>query len=55
MAVVGNGKVFISHAHADNARCQPLLRALDGWHVDYWFDVQTMAAGDDLTDSIQQA
>jgi TIR domain len=50
-----NGKVFISHAHADNERCQPLLKALEGWGVNYWFDTETMAAGDDLTDSIQRA
>lgn len=51
----GNGKVFISHAHDDNARCAPLLAALDAWGVDYWFDTQRMGAGDDLSASIQRA
>lgn len=45
----GNGKVFISHAHEDNAHCQPLLRLLDSWGVDYWFDTQRLDAGDDLS------
>ena len=51
----GNGKVFISHAHDDNARCDPLLAALDGWGVDYWFDTRRMEAGDDLAHAIQTA
>ncbi|MFI5272088.1 MAG: TIR domain-containing protein [Ktedonobacterales bacterium] len=51
----GNGKVFISHAHDDNTSCQPLLRALDAWGVDYWFDTQRLDAGDDLSLRIQRA
>jgi hypothetical protein len=51
----GNGKVFISHAHDDNARCDPLLAALDAWGVDYWFDTRRMEAGDDLAHAIQTA
>lgn len=51
----GNGKVFISHAHDDNARCRPLLAALTSWGVDYWFDEQRMDAGSDLSGSIQRA
>src|SRR5690348_4119857 len=51
----GNGKVFISHAHDDNARCAPLLAALDVWGVDYWFDTRRMEAGDDLAHAIQTA
>lgn len=51
----GNGKVFISHAHDDNARCAPLLAALDAWGVDYWFDMRRLGAGDDLSASIQRA
>lgn len=51
----GNGKVFISHAHDDNARCAPLLAALDAWGVDYWFDMRRLEGGDDLSQTIQRA
>lgn len=51
----GNGRVFISHAHDDNARCTPLLAALDAWDVDYWFDTQQLGPGDDLSQGIQRA
>jgi outer membrane protein assembly factor BamB len=51
----GNGKVFISHAHADNILCQPLLAALDAWGVDYWFDTQQLEPGQNLSDRLQQA
>lgn len=51
----GNGRVFISHAHDDNARCAPLLAALDAWNVDYWFDTQQLGPGDDLSQGIQHA
>lgn len=51
----GNGKVFVCHAHADNALCAPLLAALQAWGVDYWFDAAAMEAGADLTMRIQQA
>ena len=51
----GNGKVFISHTHADNALCQPLLAALDAWGVDYWFDTQQLEPGQHLSEELQQA
>lgn len=51
----GNGKVFISHAHTDIPRCQQLLDLLRVWGVDFWFDVQQMSAGEDLTQAIQDA
>ncbi len=51
----GNGKVFISHTHADNARCEPLLAALDAWGVEYWFDAQQLDAGQQLTPRLQEA
>jgi eukaryotic-like serine/threonine-protein kinase len=51
----GNGKVFISHTHADNQRCEPLLAALDAWGIDYWFDVQQLDAGQQLTPRLQEA
>lgn len=51
----GNGKVFISHTHADNALCQPLLAALDAWGVDYWFDTQQLEPGQHLSERLQQA
>jgi phage terminase large subunit-like protein len=53
--MVGNGKVFISHAHADNERCASLLAALKEWGVDFWFDTQQMTAGDTLTRRIEDA
>src|SRR5581483_7958590 len=51
----GNNKVFISYAHADSARCVPLLSALDAWGIDYWFDTQELAAGQELSERLQQA
>ena len=51
----GNGKIFISHAHADNSACEPLLAALDAWGLDYWFDRQQLDAGAQLTDRLQVA
>jgi hypothetical protein len=53
--VIGNGKLFISHAHEDNDRCVPLLDALDAWRIDYWFDKQRMRAGQGISTRIQQA
>ncbi|HEV2238213.1 MAG TPA: PQQ-binding-like beta-propeller repeat protein [Ktedonobacterales bacterium] len=32
------GKVYISHAPEDSARCAALLAALDAWEMPYWFD-----------------
>lgn len=51
----GNGKVFVSHTHADNARCEPLLAALDAWGVPYWFDAEQLDAGQQLSERLQQA
>lgn len=51
----GNGKVFISHSHADNALCKPLVDALKSWGVDYWFDTERLEAGQALPDRIQAA
>jgi hypothetical protein len=51
----GNRKVFISHAHEDNAVCVPLLEALKAWGVDYWFDYESMSAGSSLSERIQHA
>lgn len=51
----GNGKIFISHAHADNDRCQSLVSALSVWSADYWFDAEQLEAGSGLSDGIQQA
>jgi outer membrane protein assembly factor BamB len=53
--MAGNGRVFISHAHEDNARSQPLLAALDAWGVDYWFDAQQLGAGQHISERVQQA
>ncbi|HKT40070.1 MAG TPA: toll/interleukin-1 receptor domain-containing protein [Ktedonobacterales bacterium] len=50
----GNGKVFISHTHEDNAACMPVLAALDAWQVDYWFDTAQLSAGLELLANIQR-
>ncbi len=51
----GNNRIFVSHTHADNARCEPLLIALDAWRVDYWYDGQQLDAGQELSPRLQQA
>lgn len=51
----GNGKVFVSHTHTDNERCEPLLAALDAWGVDYWFDREQLGPGQHLSERIQTA
>ena len=51
----GNGRIFVSHVHEDNARAQPLLAALDAWNVDYWFDTQQLDAGNSISERVQQA
>jgi outer membrane protein assembly factor BamB len=50
----GNGKVFISHTHEDNAACAPVLAALDAWQVDYWFDLAQLSGGMELLEHIQR-
>jgi outer membrane protein assembly factor BamB len=50
----GNGKVFISHTHEDNAACAPVLAALDAWQVNYWFDLAQLSAGLELLEHIQR-
>jgi TIR domain len=51
----GPQKVFISHAHEDNARCRPLLDLFDRWGVAYWFTVESIRPGSELSDEIQRA
>jgi outer membrane protein assembly factor BamB len=51
--VFGNGKIFISHTHQDNALCDLLAAALDVWQVDYWMDLQQLSAGQELFPHIQ--
>jgi outer membrane protein assembly factor BamB len=48
----GNGRVFISHTHQDNALCDLLTSALDAWEVDYWVDLDQLSAGQELIDTI---
>ncbi len=50
----GNGKIFVSHTHEDNAACERVLAALDAWQVDYWFDTAQLSAGLELLDNIQR-
>lgn len=51
----GNGKIFVSHSHADNELCKPLTNALAAWGIDFWFDTDRLEAGQDLSDKIQAA
>lgn len=51
----GNNRIFVSHTHADNARCEPLLTALDAWRLDYWYDGQQLDAGQELSPRLQDA
>jgi outer membrane protein assembly factor BamB len=53
--MIGNGRLFISHTHVDNERCEPLLAALDAWQVKYWFDTAELSAGQEFADDIAQA
>ncbi len=48
-------RVFISHSHADNALCEPLLDVLRQWNIEYWFDTERLVPGQTLTDRIQAA
>ncbi|HEX6540504.1 MAG TPA: PQQ-binding-like beta-propeller repeat protein, partial [Ktedonobacterales bacterium] len=50
----GNGKVFVSHTHEDNAACAPVVAALDAWQVDYWFDTAQLSPGLELFGNIQR-
>ena len=53
--MLANGKVFISHAHEDNQRCEPLLTVLTTLGIDHWFDTQQLNAGKMLAANIQRA
>ena len=50
--MIGNGKVFVSHAHADEALVAPLFRALSEWELDTWYDKNDLRAGDVLNEQI---
>lgn len=52
--MLGNNKVFISHAHEDNSRCTPLIELLRQWPIDYWFDTEQIYAGDYFAQLIEQ-
>lgn len=49
------GKVFVSHAQEDEQRCAALLRVLDDWDVDYWYDRHDQGADGPLAAKAQQA
>ena len=51
----GNGKIFISHTHQDNAVCDMLTAALDVWQLDYWIDLGQLSAGQELFAHIHKA
>lgn len=44
-----NGKLFLSHAHADKQAAQALRRALEDSGVAVWEDVLGLRAGDGLS------
>lgn len=49
-----NGRIFVSHALDDTARCTPLLTALDAWDIDYFFETQDMGAVQQLPERAQR-
>jgi hypothetical protein len=51
----GNGKVFISHAHGDEAPLRTLLAALKRWGVDHWLDATDMHVGQVFSEHIVRA
>lgn len=51
----GTSKVFISHAHADNAFCDPIHAWIRYWRVDCWYDRANMNHGSTLPQIISQA
>jgi ABC-type transport system substrate-binding protein len=46
--------VFVSHAHADNERCDAFVEALRARGVDVWYDRSNLQAGHSLSGDIQQ-
>lgn len=48
-------KVFVSHDHEDTKACAPLLRTLDAWGVDYYFDYAEDLFGQQISDRVQTA
>lgn len=52
--MAGSGKIFISHAREDAARCAALVKWLDAWGIDYWYEARTDDAGQ-LTQNTQMA
>lgn len=53
--MLGNGRIFISHAYQDSSSCETLLSALRAWGVDYWYDAEHMHPGDPLYQRMQEA
>ncbi|MGH2485972.1 MAG: toll/interleukin-1 receptor domain-containing protein, partial [Ktedonobacterales bacterium] len=53
--MIGNGKVFISHSHRDNEICRELAETLKSCGVDCWIDLNNLEAGDNISQSIQNA
>lgn len=52
--MAGSAKIYISHAREDAARCAALLKWLDAWGVEYWFEARTDDIGQ-LTQNTQTA
>lgn len=52
--MAGNGKVFVSHAHVDNALCGRYVDTLRACGLDAWYDRQDMHAGHALTTVIER-
>src|SRR5262249_55566431 len=53
--MAGRGKVYVSHAREDVARCQPLVVLFASWGVGYWFEELVSAAPDQLSGQAQMA
>jgi outer membrane protein assembly factor BamB len=53
--MLGRGRVYISHAQEDAARCAPLLAALDAWGVEYVFEGPRKSNDLQLSERTQEA
>jgi hypothetical protein len=51
---MGTRRVFVSHAHADNALCDRYVEALRARGFDVWYDRSDLQGGSQLSDEIQR-
>lgn len=53
--MLDTGKVFISHAHEDNARCAVVTERLRTWGVEYWIDLEDQSFSQELAHIVTAA